>query len=213
MTTLKKGGSGASTRSIAGSVFEGLSDIGKQTVQSARDNIGSAVRDGARSLAGLPSPSAGEPNTYDGGFDGGIMSPERMGINPFARKREKPRDIELFSFAERRETLQTTEQIKKLVVMIKEEVKKIEAQNKMMITETARITVEQMPDKPGIYHIRFFEWLLSLLTDIRKKVTESASWLSIAQGKKQKKGYWGMAKKKGTSFTLSGERTASTQSG
>ena len=209
MTNSKKGGSGASKRSIAGSIFEGLSDIGTQTVQSARDNIGSAVRDGARSLAGLPFPPMGEPNNYNGG----MLSPERMGANPFARKREKPRDIELFSFAERRETLETTEQIKKLVVMIKEEVKKIEAQNKMMITETARITVEQMPDKPGIYHVRFFEWLLNLLVDIRKKVTESASWLSIAQGKKAKKGYWGMAKKKGTSFTLSGERTASTQSG
>ncbi|MCR4263612.1 MAG: DUF5660 domain-containing protein [Candidatus Roizmanbacteria bacterium] len=210
---MKKAGAGASKKSLAGSVFEGLSDIGKQTVRSAGDNIGSAIADGARSLAGLPFPSAGESQNFNGGFDGGIMSPERMGANPFARKREKPRDIELFSFAERRETLETTEQIKKLIVMIKEEVKKIETQNKMMITETAKITVEQMPDKPGIYHIRFFEWLLNLLTDIRKRVTESASWLSIAQGKKAKKGYWGMAKKKGTSFTLSGERTASTQSG
>ncbi|MBI4136888.1 hypothetical protein HY469_02390 [Candidatus Roizmanbacteria bacterium] len=210
---MKKAVTGASNKSLAGSVFEGLSDMGKQAVQSAGDNFGAAVRDGARSLAGLPFPGVGEPNNFNSGFDNGIMSPERMGANPFARKREKPRDIELFSFAERRETLETTEQIKKLVVMIKEEVKKIESQNKMMITETAKITVEQMPDKPGVYHIRFFEWLLNLLVDIRRKVTESASWLSIAQGKRAKKGYWGMAKKKGTSFTLSGERTAATQSG
>jgi hypothetical protein len=204
----------ASKRSIVGSVFEELSDLGKQTVKTAGSQFGTMAQDGARSIVGLPlsSNQSANESTYDRGLDTNLSLPERMGYPSLAQKKEKPRNIELFSFAERRETLEVNEQIKKLVVFIKEEIRRIEETNQMMITQTAKITVEQLSDKPGVYHVRFFEWLLNLLRDVRKKVSESANWLSIAHGK-QKKGFWATAKKKGTSFTLSGERTASTQSG
>ena len=196
------------------SVFEGIKEIGNQTARSAIKQVGGMVSDGIQSAFGgrLPIQQNSESNGLDSALGARLQTPEYMRSSMFGQKKEKPRDVEIFSFAERRETLETGEQIRKLVVLIKEEVKRIEEQNNMMIAQTAKITVEQLPDNPGIYHVRFFEWLLNLFRDIRKKVSESASWLSIARGK-QKKGYWGMAKKKGTSFTLSGERTASTQSG
>src|SRR5690606_10788614 len=113
---------------------------------------------------------------------------------------------------ENRETQRQIAELKEIIQRIAKEVSEIEKTNKNLIKDVKKISVEQLPDKPGIYHIRFFEWLLGMVTELKKKVSESSSWLSVARGK-QKKGYWAMAKKKGTSFTLSGERTAATQSG
>ena len=194
---------GASNRSVAGSVFEELKDLGKQTLSS-----------GARSIAGMPFGSSNDPSEAGNPYDT-LASSERMGFPGAQARKEKPKDVEVFSFAiykENKETREQIEHLKDLIKKIGKEVAEIEKHNKGLLSNVKNITVEQMTDKPGIYHIRFFEWLLNMMTELRKKVSESSSWLSVARGK-QKKGFWGMAKKKGTSFTLSGERTAATQSG
>src|SRR5690606_1249977 len=113
--------------------------------------------------------------------------------------------IEVFSFIKYNETKETREQIehlKQLIKKIGKEVTEIEKHNKGLLNNVKNIAVEQLPDNPGVYHIRFFEWLLGMMVELKKKVSESSSWLSVARGK-AKKGYWGTAKKKGTSFTLS----------
>jgi len=141
-----------------------------------------------------------------------LATPERM--MPMPRPERKPRqEFMLFSWKEREDTMYVKEQIKVLLKQIKEEIVKIEQQNKSLVTEAARLTVEQLTENPGIYHVRFLEWILTTLRDLKQKVSESATWFSMLQGKRGKKGFWGKAQKHGSSFTLSGERTASTQSG
>jgi len=79
--------------------------------------------------------------------------------------------------------------------------------------EFKAVVVEQRPVAIGKYHVNFFEWMLSVVRAARIKVEESGSWLSAMSGKKAKKDYWGMSKKHGTSFSLSGERVVSQQTG
>ena len=80
--------------------------------------------------------------------------------------------------------------------------------------QITKIKVEQLPKKSGIYHIRFFEWLLGVVKQLRMKVEEGRAWLATFTNRKKKKmGYWNMYKKHGTTFGLSHERTLSTQTG
>jgi len=74
--------------------------------------------------------------------------------------------------------------------------------------------IMEMPVNPGVYHINFFEQLRSFLQSLRETLDNSSTWLAaFTANSKKKKGYWGKYKKHGTTFGLSSERTASTQSG
>jgi len=109
----------------------------------------------------------------------------------------------------RHEQLQANQKIEQLM----EEIRKLASSSKTLQVEFREVVVEQRPVSIGKYHINFFEWLLAVVRDARTKVEESNSWLNAFAAKKSKREYWGLAKKHGTSFTLSGERTVSTQTG
>jgi len=61
----------------------------------------------------------------------------------------------------------------------------------------------EAPAQPGVYHIVFFQKVLEFLTSFRKKIEEAATWLSATNKRAEKKNYWSMYKKKGSSFLLS----------
>lgn len=139
-----------------------------------------------------------------------LKSPEFM---PPMKRKERAPEIQLFSFQERQENIHTRDEIKILLKEIKREILALEKQQKGLLNDAAKITLESMPDKPGVYHVRFLEWILKTIRDLRIKVSESAEWFSMVVGKRKKMGYWGMAKKHGTSFSMNNERTVATQSG
>ena len=72
---------------------------------------------------------------------------------------------------------------------------------------------ESRPVKPGTYHLNFYEFLLTVLRSARMKIEESANWKNAFASKKKQRQYGAMAKKHGTSFSLSSERTTATQTG
>lgn len=73
--------------------------------------------------------------------------------------------------------------------------------------------IEQPNNQTGIYHKnrleRFIESVKKLTTDPQDGLT----WFKETGKRKKQKGFWGSYKKHGTTFGLSSERTASTQSG
>ena len=73
--------------------------------------------------------------------------------------------------------------------------------------------IDDIPAHPGIYHLNFLERLRGVIMAIRENIEDSNSWLSLWTTRKQKRKYWGMYKKHGTSFGLSSERNVSTQAG
>jgi len=109
----------------------------------------------------------------------------------------------------RNEQMELNQRIDQLI----QELHKLATSSKTLETQFREVVVEQRPASAGKYHVNFFEWMLSVVRAARITVEESGSWLGAMAGKKSKKDYWGMAKKHGTSFSLSGERNVATQVG
>jgi hypothetical protein len=102
----------------------------------------------------------------------------------------------------------------------KQKIQEIQAELKKLATEIANLgmgvdkAIKEQIANPGTYHINFFESLRTYLVQLRKKASESKSWLAISQQRKQAQNhFWGNVKKSGTKYMLSQERTAATQAG
>lgn len=76
------------------------------------------------------------------------------------------------------------------------------AQTTQNLDESVKIAAIQAPASPGVYHIVFFEKLLEFIKSFRKKIEDSVIWLQTSNKRAQKKNYWAMYKKKGSSFLL-----------
>jgi uncharacterized protein DUF5660 len=99
------------------------------------------------------------------------------------------------------------------IEQIKVELSKLITSSQVLKLEFAEVSVEQTSPTIGEYHINFFEWMLVVIRTAREKVEDSNAWLGTVKGKGAKKDYWGMFKKHGTTFGLSGERAVATQVG
>jgi len=147
-----------------------------------------------------------------GEFGGG----ERFDFRNFEReiKETRPRKCEvLFSYQEKYQEATLRNEIRQAVSTVQREVVKLEKDQKALITDIEKVTVESLPNKPGVYHLRFFQWLISIVKSLRQKVNESRTWLVAMKSKKSQQNYWKMYKKHGTSFGLSDERVIATQAG
>lgn len=105
---------------------------------------------------------------------------------------------------------QETRTIRSLLEQLKHEIKLIKQADSSLMSEIKdieKLTVDSLPEKPGIYHVRFLELLISILATLRAKINESRTWLMAFQSKKKKRGsaFSTMSKKKGTQFSLSQE--------
>lgn len=99
------------------------------------------------------------------------------------------------------------------VNQIMDELKRLVDSSSILRSEFVEVSVQQKPTQVGKYHLNFFEWLLIEIRKIRQKVEDSGAWLGVMKSKKSQRNYGNMAKKHGTTFTLSNERTAATQTG
>jgi hypothetical protein len=120
------------------------------------------------------------------------------------------KEFSLFSYQEYYERELVKKQIKELVEQIRKEIELIKKADKTLlnqVSEIEHITVEQLPEKPGIYHVRFLEIILNILQSLRQKIGESKTWLSAMISRKKKRGslFLALSKKKGTQYSLSQE--------
>ena len=145
------------------------------------------------------------------GIDHGPLSPESPHKN-LTEKKKTP-EIKLFSYPEHRENMDVKAEIQSVLREIRQMIMVIDKEQKGLLNDIAKITVEHAPHHAGVYHLNFLEFVLRTLQDIRKTVSESATWFAAVGGKNKKMGYHGMAKKHGTSFTQNNERSVATQSG
>lgn len=116
-------------------------------------------------------------------------------------------------YGERKIAQENTQVIEAKIQEVVIELKRLTASSKILQAEFNEITVEQRVEKPGKYHLSFFEWMLSVVRQARVKVEDAGSWLTATYAKKAKRNYWAMFKKHGTTFGLSGERVVATQTG
>ncbi len=157
--------------------------------------------------------AASLPDSGTGIFDQLMGMDNRSGAETIKNKYEsRPRksgnrEIKtIFSFQQEQET----RTIRSLVEQLKQEVKLLKQADSSFIQEVKdieKLTIDSLPEKPGIYHVRFLELLISIIRTLRAKISESRTWLMAFQSKKKKRGsaFAVMSKKKGTQFSLSQE--------
>ena len=132
---------------------------------------------------------------------------------PVKEQKTKSNEILLFSYEAKRNEQKIYQETSMVLQRLKEQVTILEKSNKGLVAEMSKVKVEQVPEKSGIYYIRFLEWLLTIVRQMRMKVEDGRAWLATFTQKKNKMGYWKMYKKHGTTFGLSQERSLSTQTG
>jgi hypothetical protein len=76
------------------------------------------------------------------------------------------------------------------------------AKSTQSLGEKVEVAAMQAPANPGIYHIVFFEKLIEFLRSFREKIENASIWLATSNKRAEKKNYWAMYKKKGSSFLL-----------
>lgn len=104
---------------------------------------------------------------------------------------------------------QTSSRIQEVLIEIKQLSKSV----KELEIEVKDVSMDVVPVKAGKYHESFFDYLLTVIRNAKIRVENSANWLQVLSGKKDKKGYWNLTKKHGTSYSLSADRVVSQQVG
>jgi len=189
--------------------IEVIKDFGLGVVKSAKnDLLGGIANNATEQILGFPSQKRE-----------GVLSPnEDINLSNLANNEKqenvmwfgeksafKPLEQSSFTNSE----MEIQQKIQEILRELKLLAKSIEKVNK----EAAKITVEQIPQDSGVYHLNFFEWVLRMIKTAKAKVSESALWLETFNCRKKQKGYWAMFKKHGTTFGLSSERSLATQTG
>jgi len=108
---------------------------------------------------------------------------------------------------------QKNEQTQNQIKSIQEELKGLASSVKNLDKEIDK-AIEQIPVKPGIYHVNFLEKVRQSIFLLKKRVEDASTWLEAFNQKSAKKhGYWNQFKKSGTQWSLSNERYVATSVG
>lgn len=98
--------------------------------------------------------------------------------------------------------------------VLKEEMEMLEDAQVSLGSEISGIKSVEIPQEKGIYYLRYVQWLITVIRQLRMKIEDAHAWLNEFNSREKKRlGYKQKAKKHGTAFTLSGERFAATHAG
>jgi hypothetical protein len=106
------------------------------------------------------------------------------------------------SVDEKRVSQDKSNELRVQLQALMQEVQKVAASTQNL-AEVTQVTMMTAPIEPGVYHITFFQNVLNFLQSFRKKIDYTANWLQSSNKRAEKKNYWSMYKKKGSSFLLS----------
>ncbi len=180
--------------------LESLRDLGTNTAKKTADAFGKIG-------GGMLDQFFGESNSDE------ETEPNFPSQNE-SKKSQKKQEAKVFNYQEYYENTLVKRQITELTEQIKKEIEAIKKADASLIQDVKdieKLTVDQLPEKPGIYHIRFLEIVLSILKVLRAKVGESKTWLQALMSRKKKRGslFASRSKKQGTQYSLSQELQSS----
>ena len=187
---------------LQASALESLKDFGTSTVK----NVGSSFKD----------LGTGMLDQFFGGFEDDDNE-ELMGkeFSPPSSKEQKAspkakKEANIFSYNEYHESVLVKQEIRQLVEQIRKEIQYIRKADKSLLNEVKdieKIAIDSLPEKPGVYHVRFLEIILRTLQLLRQKMGESKTWMQALMSKKKKRGslFAIRSKKAGTQYSLSQE--------
>jgi len=112
-----------------------------------------------------------------------------------------------------RKTHEETQQLKAQIEEIRIEIEKLKDASVEMEKVFIEVSSQETPEKPGKYHLNFYEWVFITIRNAREKMDEVNTLGSIVNTRKKEKQYMAMSKKHGTSFTQNSERALTRQTG
>jgi len=112
-----------------------------------------------------------------------------------------------------RKEREETQQLKAQIEEIRIEIKKLKDASSEMEMVFKEISVQETPEKPGKYHLTFYEWVFITIRNARQKMEEVSTLGAMVNGRRREKQYLAMSKKHGTSYSLNNERSIARQTG
>lgn len=183
-------------------VLESLKDLGIGAGSQTGDFLKGASEDFFRELMGFSAPKIKR--------SGEIAVGESLQMNEVMSGKEEENkhlraQISLerqLSSDENRVSQEKRNELRVELQALMQEVQKVAASTEKL-AETTQVAMMTAPIEPGIYHITFFQGVLEFLQSFRKGIDYTVAWLQSSNKRAEKKNYWNMYKKKGSSFLLS----------
>ena len=193
-------------------VVESIKDLGGGTASQTADFIKDTSADFIRELLGLSL-----TNTKKSGE---LRPGQQIEMNDVLSGKEAQisKEKRQLNFEKRllnEEKLATREKSQVLRIQLQsimQEVKKV-AESTENLAESTQASIVAAPVEPGVYHIQFFENLLTFLKSFRERIDLASTWMESANKRAEKKNYWNTYKKKGSSFLLSPDHYLSRSAG
>lgn len=181
----------------------------KNTIETLKDLGGGMAKNTANEFKKIGSGIFDQffgGQSYDGDYTREI-SPFRRETKVQPRKKD---EFSVFSYQQYYEREIIKKEIRQLMGQIHKEIEYLKNAGSSLISEVSDIqkqAIQSLPEKPGVYHIRFLEILLSIIRSLRAKIGESRTWLAAMTSKKKKRGslFAVRSKKQGTLYSLSQE--------
>lgn len=186
-------------------VLESINEIGSQVVKTAANEVKLTSDEFFKQLLGRQiknqekrsgNLSAGESINVSEVMSGETEQKKKFEEQIFFERR-------LFS-EEKQETEKKIQELRLRLQAVSSEALKL-ASSTANLTQEVKIAVMQNPANASEYQISFFENIIKLISDFRKKIDSAVVWMQGASRRAEKKNFWSQYKKKGTSFLLSGE--------
>ena len=182
-------------------VLESIKDIGAGTTKSLKkDLFEGASRDFISELLGT---------RVEKKYSGDITPGETLEVSEvFSGKREETQKLQAqialernLAAEEKRRVEEKGNDLRLQLHALMQEVYEL-AKTTQGLGEQVEVATMQAPANPGVYHVIFFEKLLEFMKSFRKKIENASLWLHASNKRAEKKNYWSMYKKKGSSFLL-----------
>lgn len=185
-------------------VIESLKDIGGDFGNQGTDLLKSTSEDFFKELMGMTPPQvkrSGEMKAGESLEMSQVISGKEEENNKLRAQISLERNL---SSDEKRLSQEKMQELRIQLQAITVEIGKLAASTGILATQT-EIAMIEVPVNPGVYHVIFFEKVLEFLQSFRKKIDQASVWLQSTNKRAEKKNYWSMYKKKGSSFLLSPE--------
>lgn len=184
-------------------VLEAINEIGSSVVNTAKDETKAVSDEFFRQLLGQQKKSQEKKSSILSAGSAMNMSEVMSG------KDEKNKKLQDQIFFERRLHNEEKSETQKKLQELRLRLQAIQTEASKMIATTASLSQEvrnavlgNVVD-PSEYQINFFEDIIKLISDFRKKIDGAVVWMQGQSKRSEKKNYWSQYKKKGASFLLS----------
>lgn len=194
---------GSSLTEVGSGLSSGLKSFFDEANKTASKQLGEARHDAQNQLFGLEKTlKEGEEADFN----------EKTPEKPRISTEHQAYFRELMTAPQRKER-EDTQALRAQIEEIRTEIKKLKDASAEMEVVFREVSTQETPEKPGKYHLTFYEWVFVTVRNARKKMEEVNTLGSMVNNRSAEKRYMAMSKKHGTSYSLHHDRAVARQTG